>query len=82
MDRYSDRDTVDPNIPDSGHDGTKLYPQFGRVSFWQPTADNTYRALLVKVEKRMTHHYQFLTSYTCSEAKDNAFTNVLGDQYG
>ena len=24
----------------------KLYPQFGRVSFWQPTADNTYRALL------------------------------------
>ena len=52
------------------------------MSFWQPTADNTYRALLLKVEKRMTHNYQYLVSYTFSKAKDNAFTNVLGDQYG
>jgi len=81
VDRFSDRDTVDPNLPVQG--GTaKLYPQFGRVSFWQPTADNTYRALLLKVEKRMTHNYQYLVSYTYSKARDNAFTNALGDQYG
>jgi hypothetical protein len=60
----------------------KLYPQFARVNFWQSTADNTYRALLVKVEKRMSHRYQFLTSYTLSTAKDQNFLNILGDVYG
>jgi hypothetical protein len=36
----------------------------------------------VKVEKRMTSHYQFLTSYTLSWAKDDAFTSNLADVYG
>ena len=81
INRYSDRDTVDPNIPNQTT-RVKLYPQFARVNFWQSTADNTYRALLVKVEKRMSHHYQFLTSYTLSAAKDQNFLNSLGDVYG
>jgi outer membrane receptor protein involved in Fe transport len=81
MNRYSDRDTVDPNIPDQVT-RQKLYPQFGRVSFWQSTSDNSYRALLVKVEKRMSHRYSFLSSYTLSYAKDNGFTNIQGDKYG
>ena len=81
MNRYSDRDTVDPNIPDQATK-QKLYPQFGRVSFWQSTSDNSYRALLVKVEKRMSHRYSFLSSYTLSSAKDNGFTNIQGDKYG
>ena len=81
MNRYSDRDTVDPNIPDPVTK-QKLYPQFGRVSFWQSTSDNSYRALLVKVEKRMSHRYSFLSSYTLSDAKDNGFTNIQGDKYG
>ncbi|MEO7273414.1 MAG: TonB-dependent receptor [Vicinamibacterales bacterium] len=81
VDRYSDRDTVDLNLPDRVS-GVRPYPQFGRVSFWQATSDNTYRALLVKVEKRMTSHYQFLTSYTMSWAKDDAFTSALADVYG
>ena len=82
VNRYSDRDTVDVNIPTTPFGPVKPYPQFGRVSFWQSTSDNTYRALLVKVEKRMSNHYQFLTSYTLSYAKDNGFTNALGDRYG
>jgi outer membrane receptor protein involved in Fe transport len=82
VNRYSDRDTVDPNIPTTPFGSTRLYPQFGRVSFWQSTADNTYRALLLKVEKRMSRHYQFLTSYTLSYAKDIGFSNALGDVYG
>ena len=57
--RYSDRDTVDPNLPDPATKA-KLYPQFARVNFWASTADNSYRALLLKVEKRMTNRYQFL----------------------
>jgi outer membrane receptor protein involved in Fe transport len=81
INRYSDRDTIDPNLPDQTT-RVKLYPQFARVSFWQSTANNTYRALLVKVEKRMSHHYQFLTSYTLSYAKDQNLTNGLGDRYG
>jgi hypothetical protein len=40
------------------------------------------RGLLLKVEKRVSHHYQFLTSYTLSFAKDGGFSNALGDQYG
>lgn len=79
--RYSDRDTVDVNLPDQVT-RVKPYPQFGRVSMWQSTADNTYRALLLKVEKRMSSHYQFLASYTLSSAKDDNIINSLGDRYG
>jgi hypothetical protein len=81
VNRYSDRDTVDVNLPDRVT-RVKPYPQFNRVSVWQSTADNTYRALLLKVEKRMNNRYQFLVSYTLSEAKDNNVINSLGDQYG
>jgi len=79
--RYSDRDTVDPNLPDPVTKG-KLYPQFARVNFWQSTADNSYRALLVKIDKRMANRYQFLVSYTLSKAMDTSATNLLADRYG
>ncbi len=79
--RLSDRDTVDLNLPNPTT-GAKTYPQFGRVNFWQSTADNKYNALLLKIEKRMSNHYQFLVSYTLSRAFDNNFINTLGDQYG
>ena len=79
--RYSDRDTLDPNIPDRTT-RVKPYPQLGRVTFVESAADNTYKALLVKVEKRMTHNHQFLISYTLSKAMDSAFTSVAPDSYG
>jgi Carboxypeptidase regulatory-like domain/TonB dependent receptor-like, beta-barrel len=81
VERKSDRDTVDLNLPDQ-ITRARAYPQFARVNFWQPTADNTYRALLLKVEKRMSHRYQFLLSYTLSKSDDNSFQNVYGDKYG
>jgi hypothetical protein len=79
--RYSDRDTIDPNLPDPA---TRLrpYPQFARVNLWVSTANNTYRALLLKIDKRMSNRYQFLVSYTLSAAKDTQATNLLGDRYG
>jgi hypothetical protein len=80
-DRYSDRDTIDLNLPDQVTK-VKPYPQFGRVNYWVSTADNTYRALLLKVDKRMSHRYQFLASYTLSKAKDVSATNSLADRYG
>jgi hypothetical protein len=81
VNRYSDRDTVDVNLPDQTT-RVRPFPQFARVSYWQSTSDNTYRALLMKVEKRMANGYQFLVSYTLSDSKDDNFTNALSDLYG
>jgi hypothetical protein len=81
VNRYSDRDTVDPNLPDQVT-RQKPYPEFSRVNYWQSTADNTYRALLVKVEKRMSGGHQYLASYTLSQAKDDRFTGNAADVYG
>lgn len=81
VNRFSDRDTIDLNLPDE-QTRVRPYPQFARVSNWQSSADNSYRALLMKLEKRMSDRYQFLVSYTLSEALDESFTNSLGDRYG
>src|SRR6266511_483087 len=78
---YSDRDTVDPNVPNRVTK-QKPYTQFGRVTFIQSSQDNTYKALLLKLEKRMSHRYQFLVSYTLSKAMDRAFTSTAPDSYG
>jgi outer membrane receptor protein involved in Fe transport len=79
--RYGDRDTVEINLPDQAT-RVRPYPPFVRVNFWQPTADNTYKALLLKLDKRMSQRYQALVSYTLSKAEDDAFTSALGDSYG
>ena len=79
--RYGDRDNVEINIPDQTT-RVRPFPKFVRVVFWQPTADNTYKALLLKVEKRMSSRYQALVSYTLSKANDNSFVSSLGDHYG
>ena len=79
--RFADRDTIDPNLPDPVT-RAKVYPQFARVNYWVSTANNTYRALLLKVDKRMSNRYQFLASYTLSAAKDTQATNLLADRYG
>jgi hypothetical protein len=79
--RRSDRDTVDLNLPDRVT-RARQYPQFARVNFWQPTADNDYNALLLKFEKRLSDRYQYLVSYTLSKSEDNSFQNVYGDRYG
>jgi hypothetical protein len=81
VNRYSDRETVDQNLPDPVT-RARPYPQFGRVSFGQHTSDDTYRALLLKFEKRMSRNYQFLVSYTLAKAEGTGFTNSLGDSYG
>jgi hypothetical protein len=82
--RYADRGTagsIDLNLPDQT---TRIrpYPQFGRVTFWASNSDNTYKALLVKVEKRMSHNYQFLVSYTLSKAEDDFFVSTAPNTYG
>jgi outer membrane receptor protein involved in Fe transport len=79
--RYGDRDTVEINLPNQTT-RVRPYPPFVRVNFWQPSADNYYKALLVKVEKRMSTRYQALASYTLSKAEDDNFVGTLQDVYG
>jgi outer membrane receptor protein involved in Fe transport len=82
--RKSDRDTIDLNLPDPVS-RAREYPQFGRVTYWQYTADNNYEALLLKFEKRMSNRYQYLASYTLSRSEDINFKtsgggSVFGDR--
>jgi hypothetical protein len=79
--RYSDPTTVDINLPDQVT-RVKPYPQFARVSVSQSAADNDYKALLVKLDKRMSNNTQFLVSYTLAKADDILLTNRLADRYG
>jgi hypothetical protein len=81
VERKSDRDTVDLNLPDQVT-RVRPYPQFARVNYWQSTADNTYRALLLKFERRFSGRYQYLASYTLGKSEDDSFQNVYGDRYG
>ncbi|MEI6667532.1 MAG: carboxypeptidase regulatory-like domain-containing protein [Acidobacteriota bacterium] len=81
--RYSDQETVDANLPATPFVTTsKPYPQYNRVSYRVPTADNTYKAFLLKVDKRLSHRYQYMASYTLSKAVDVSTTNALADHYG
>lgn len=79
--RKADRETVDLNLPGQTS-RVRPYPQFARVTNAQSTFDNTFKALLVKIEKRMSHNYQVLVSYTYSEAKDDGFTSAAAGAYG
>jgi hypothetical protein len=81
VERRSDRDTVDLNLPDQTT-RVRPYPQFARVNYWQPTADNRYQALLLKFERRFSGRYQYLASYTFSDSEDESFQNVYSDYYG
>jgi hypothetical protein len=81
VERRADRDIVDINLPDQVS-RVRPYPQFARINFSQATSDNRYRALLLKLEKRMNRNYQYLASYTLSSAEDMPISNASSDFYG
>lgn len=41
----------------------------GQISFWYPGGNATYKALLLKVDKRFSHRYQFTGSYAMQSSK-------------
>ena len=51
------------------------------MEFIDTDASGTYEGLITKVEKRMSHHYQFLTSYAYSTS-DMSRTSIDVSQYG
>jgi hypothetical protein len=81
VDSYSDNSSIDVNLPDPVT-RQRPFPQFGRVTYRLSESDNSFKALLVKLEKRMSDRYQFLVSYTLSDAADSVLRSALGDRYG
>jgi hypothetical protein len=76
---YHDRQqAIDINMPDPVT-RAKPYPQFGRVMYNDPDYSHFYRALLVKIDKRMADNFQLLASYTLSKNTDEQRLNAIGD---
>ncbi|MBI2835905.1 MAG: TonB-dependent receptor, partial [Acidobacteria bacterium] len=75
MVRNFDHNIVDPAT------GLRPRPQFGRLYSYETSGRTWYDALQTSFEKRLSHGYQFLVSYTLSKAVDNLwtpFTNIAG----
>jgi hypothetical protein len=69
------------NTPDPGT-GLRPLPEWGNI-IQQQLADGSYdyRALLVRLDKRFSHNYQYVLSYTLSK-QDNDWTGTSGNGYG
>ncbi len=81
VNRYGDTNTVNINEPNQVT-GVRPYPQFGRVSQLQAVGNSTYRALFVKLDKRLSNHWSALLSYTLADARDQPVANDLASVYG
>jgi hypothetical protein len=60
-------------------------PAWGRISQVQSIGWQKYSALLVRLEKRLSHRYQYTVGYTLSKVTDNSFggtsTGTITDFY-
>src|ERR1700675_607226 len=54
-------------------------PNFGFVSLTDNSAKSDYNALQVKFERRLSHGFQALASYTFSHSIDNASTDAVAN---
>jgi hypothetical protein len=52
--------------------GTRPLANFGRIDRVQPTSDLTMKQVYVKLEKRYSHRYQYMLSYSYTNSRDNA----------
>jgi Carboxypeptidase regulatory-like domain len=50
-------------------DNPNLQCSSGPINFWWPGATSLYKALLVKVDKRLSRNYQFTASYALQDSK-------------
>jgi len=60
-------------------------PAWGNIAQVQSIGTQDYRALLVRVEKRLSSHYQYTVSYSLQKVTDNSFggtsTGTITDAY-
>jgi len=52
-------------------------PVYGKIAEQETTGNYEYKAILARLEKRYTHHYQYTVSYTLAKQHDN-YGNALG----
>jgi len=62
---------IDINPRSGGTAGTRPLPQFGRVLQTQSIGYANYKALLVRLEKRLEHNYMYTVSYTLASSDGN-----------
>lgn len=60
---------VNINPRANGTTGVRPLTQFGRIDQLQNLGENKYKALLVRLEKRLDRNYQFLVSYTLAKGE-------------
>jgi len=65
--------------------GVRPRPEWGRINQVQSMGWQKYRALLVRLEKRLSSRYQYTVSYTLQKVEDNSFgatsTGTITDFY-
>jgi hypothetical protein len=62
---------IDINPRSGGTTGTRPLAQFGRVLQTQSIGWADYKALLLRLEKRLDHNYMYTVSYTLASTKGN-----------
>jgi hypothetical protein len=63
--------TIDINPRSGGTTGNRPLPQFARVLQAQSIGFMNYKAMLVRLEKRLDRNYMFLVSYTLADTDGN-----------
>jgi hypothetical protein len=56
--------------------GPVPYPQWGRINQIQAIGWQDYRALLMRLQKRLSSNYQYTVSYTLARVLDNSFSGT------
>ena len=62
---------IDINPRSGGTTGNRPLPQFGRVLQTASIGEADYKALLVRLEKRLDHNYMYTVSYTLASTNGN-----------
>ncbi|PYR75507.1 MAG: hypothetical protein DMF87_20375 [Acidobacteria bacterium] len=62
---------IDINPRSGGTTGVRPLPQFGRVLQTQSIGWTNYKALLLRLEKRLDHNYMYTVSYTLASTEGN-----------
>ncbi|HEY3160651.1 MAG TPA: hypothetical protein VGJ78_16915, partial [Vicinamibacterales bacterium] len=74
---------IDINPRSGGAAGNRPLPQFGRVLQTQSIGFANYKALLVRLEKRLDHNYMYTVSYTLAGSRGNvsssSFSSTVTD---
>ncbi|HEX4231228.1 MAG TPA: TonB-dependent receptor [Bryobacteraceae bacterium] len=71
--------SFDPNqpLPGSGNAG-RPFQNFGNITYFQDNGNSNFNALLVKLDKRLTHGLSFLASYTYGKSIDEGSGTASG----